>query len=195
MNLLRRNDLRRIAVLVLCLAFALAAVALADEQIDRYAEVFDPSQDAGRLTARFLQLTTRSDDKSGDATILISPDGFVMMIDAGNPSTYPDIDRALKSLGITRIDYLVASHPHVDHIGGFAQLIYNYDIRAVYTSEVAYPTSHYNNYMRAIVKRQVPIILAEGDCLCSAAMCWWKCSILRRASSTTRGIQRTALSL
>jgi hypothetical protein len=103
MNLLRRNDLRRIAVLVLCLAFALAAVALADEQIDRYAEVFDPSQDAGRLTARFLQLTTRSDDKSGDATILISPDGFVMMIDAGNPSTYPDIDRALKSLGITRL--------------------------------------------------------------------------------------------
>lgn len=164
MNLLRRNDLRRIAVLVLCLAFALAAVALADEQIDRYAEVFDPSQDAGRLTARFLQLTTRSDDKSGDATILISPDGFVMMIDAGNPSTYPDIDRALKSLGITRIDYLVASHPHVDHIGGFAQLIYNYDIGAVYTSEVEYPTSHYNNYMRAIEETQVPhIILAEGD--------------------------------
>ena len=61
-----------------------------------------------------------------------------MVIDAGNPSTFPDVDRALKALGITRIDYLVASHPHVDHIGSFAQLLSNYEIGAVYTSEDVY---------------------------------------------------------
>lgn len=163
-KMLRRSDLRRVSILVLSLILALAAVAVANEQVDRYAEIFDPAHNPGRLTVRFLQLTTRSDDKSGDSTILISPDGLVMVIDAGNPTTYPDVDRALKTLGITRIDYLVASHPHVDHVGGFAQLIYNYEIGAVYTSELEYPSSHYRNYMKAIADTGTPhIILAEGD--------------------------------
>lgn len=155
------------AVLLLCLLLALAAAAVAEEpveQVDRYFEVFDAERTAGKLSARFLKLVTRSEDKSGDSTILISPDGLVMVLDAGNPSTYPDVDRALKTLGVTRIDYLVASHPHVDHIGSFAQLIYNYEIGAVYTSEVVYPTSHYQAYMKAIADTETPhIILAEGD--------------------------------
>lgn len=154
-----------ILLLGLILVSSLAAQAQAGQQVvDRYAEVFDPADNEGRLSARFLALTTRNDDKSGDATILVSPDGFVMIIDGGNPSTYPDVDRALKTLGITQIDYLVASHPHVDHIGTFAQLIYNYAVGAVYTSELEYPTSHYNNYMRAIAETETPhVILAEGD--------------------------------
>lgn len=153
-------------VLALSLVLVLSFVVLAEEQVveDRYDQIFDASQDPGRLTARFLKLTTRSDEKSGDSTILTSPDGKVMIIDAGNPSTYVDVDRALKALGITRIDYLVASHPHVDHIGSFAQLIRNYEVGAVYTSEVVYPTSHYKNYMAAIEETNTPhIILKDGD--------------------------------
>lgn len=155
---------KHIAFLVLALVLTLSCTVLAEARADRYDLIFDASQDAGRLTARFLQLVTRSDDKSGDCTILTSPDGQVMVIDAGNPSTFPDVDRALKALGITRIDYLVASHPHVDHIGSFAQLLSNYEIGAVYTSELEYPTSHYKNYMEAIERTNTPhIILAEGD--------------------------------
>lgn len=155
----------RLFILVLGLILVSSMVAQAGQQVvDRYAEVFDPADNEGRLSARFLALTTRNDDKSGDATILVSPDGFVMIIDGGNPSTYADVDRALQTLGITQIDYLVASHPHVDHIGTFAQLIYNYEVGAVYTSELEYPTSHYKNYMRAIAETETPhVILAEGD--------------------------------
>lgn len=153
-------------VLALSLVLVLSFAVFAEEQVveDRYDQIFDAAQDPGRLTARFLKLTTRSDEKSGDSTILTSPDGKVMVIDAGNPSTYVDVDRALKALGITRIDYLVASHPHVDHIGSFAQLIRNYEVGAVYTSEVVYPTSHYKNYMAAIEQTNTPhIILKDGD--------------------------------
>lgn len=155
---------RKISLLVLVLVLVLSAVTWAEEPVDRYEQIFDVSQDAGRLTARFLKLTTRSDDKSGDSTILTSPDGKVMVIDGGNPSTFIDVDKALKALGITKIDYLVASHPHVDHVGSFAQLIHAYEIGAVYTSELEYPSSHYRNYMQAIQQTQTPhIILAEGD--------------------------------
>ncbi|MFY9524852.1 MAG: MBL fold metallo-hydrolase [Limnochordia bacterium] len=155
---------KRVALLAWALVLVLSFAALAEERADRYDLIFDASQDAGRLTARFLQLVTRSDDKSGDCTILTSPDGQVMVIDAGNPSTFPDVDRALQALGMTRIDYLVASHPHVDHIGSFAQLLSNYEIGAVYTSELEYPTSHYRNYMEVLERTNTPqIILAEGD--------------------------------
>lgn len=155
---------KRTAFLALALVLILSLGVWAEERVDRFDLVFDAGQDAGKLTARFLQLTTRSDDKSGDCTILTSPDGKVMVIDAGNPSVFPDVDRALKALGISRIDYLVASHPHVDHVGSFAQVINAYDIGAVCTSEVEYPTSHYRNYMAAIESKNIPhIILKEGD--------------------------------
>lgn len=158
------RKMKKLPILVLTLILVLAVTVFAEERVDRYDQIFDASQDAGRLTARFLQLTTRSDDKSGDSTILTSPDGKVMIVDAGNPSTFIDIQNALDSLGITRIDYLVASHPHVDHVGSFAQLIYGYDIGAVYTTEVEYPTSHYRNYMEALEVTETPhVILAEGD--------------------------------
>ena len=186
---------RRIGILVLALMLILSLNVFA-EKADRYEQVFDASQDAGKLTARFLQLTTRSDDKSGDCTILTSPDGKVMVIDAGNPSTFVDVDNALKALGITRIDYLVASHPHVDHIGSFAQLIYAYEIGAVYTSEIEYPTSHYRRYMEAIESTNTPTSFWRRATASSlAAMFWWKYCIRLRALNTSKAIPMAALSL
>ncbi len=158
------RNTRRISILVLTLVLVLAVTVFAEQPIDRYNQIFDATQDTGRLTARFLKLTSRSDDKSGDSTIMTSPDGKVMIVDAGNPSTFIDIKNALDALDISKIDYLVSSHPHVDHIGSFAQLIYAYEIGAVYATEVEYPTSHYRNYIEAIEKTKTPyIILAEGD--------------------------------
>lgn len=153
-----------VVVLTLVLSFSLVGMAEEVIQADRYDQIFDVSQDPGRLSARFLKLTTRNEDKSGDSTILTSPDGKIMVIDAGNSSCFIDVDNALKAMGVTRIDFLVASHPHVDHIGSFAQIIRSYDVGAVYTSEVVYPTSYYKNYMAAIEETKTPhIILTEGD--------------------------------
>jgi competence protein ComEC len=150
---------KRFYAIVLCLGLVLSNSIAAEKIADRYDRISDPSQDAGRLTVRFIKLITRSDersdDKSGDCAIITSPDGKVMLI---------DVDTALKALGITRIDYLVASHPHVDHIGNFAQLINTYKIGAVYTSELVYPDSYYQNYMAAIEPTKTPhITLAAGD--------------------------------
>lgn len=164
MTLNHRTKVGFSVVLTLILVLTFTVFGQEEPIVDRYDQVFDATQDAGRLSARFLKLITRNDQKSGDSTILTSPDGKVMVIDGGNPTSYVDVDNALKALGVTRIDYLVASHPHVDHIGSFAQIIRSYEVGAVYTSEIVYPTSHYNNYMAAIEATQTPhIIIAEGD--------------------------------
>ncbi|HEY8465091.1 MAG TPA: MBL fold metallo-hydrolase [Bacillota bacterium] len=155
---------KKFYLIILCLLLVLSNSVAAEKIVDRYAQIFDTAQDAGKLTARFIKLTTRNEDKSGDCTILTSPDGKIMVIDAGNPSTFIEVDNALKTLGVTRIDYLIASHPHVDHVGNFTQLINSYQIGGVYTSELVYPNQHYHNYMAAIEQTKTPhLILAEGD--------------------------------
>ncbi len=149
------------AILVAFMCLLTVSVGIAET---RYDEVFDTSQDAGMLTARFLSLLSPDGEKSGDATILISPDGKVMVLDAGEPECAGQVVDALKALGINRIDYLVASHPHVDHIGSFARLMQEFTVEAVYTSHVAYPTSHVAAYEAEIQKQGIPhFFLAEGD--------------------------------
>lgn len=158
------KKMKRLSILILTLILVVSVAVFAEERVDRYDQIFDATHDAGKLTARFLKLTTRSDDKSGDSTILTSPDGKVMIVDAGNPTTFLDIKNALDALGITKIDYLVSSHPHIDHIGSFAQLIYAYDVGVVYATEVEYPSSHYLNYQKALEETETPyVIVAEGD--------------------------------
>lgn len=144
----------------------LFSCALAEET--RYADVFDVSNDAGKLTIRFLWLGEQTaKDKPGDCLLLTSPEGKVMVLDAGHPDASQYVVDALNAMGVTKIDYLVASHPHIDHIGGFPRLIENYEIGALYTSALTYESSSYYNAYLASAKANglEHIILGEGDVL------------------------------
>ncbi len=136
------------------------------DQIDRYQEIVDRSQDEGKLTAYFLNLETEPDaeDKAGDSTILISPDGKVMLLDAGHPDAGDMVVQALKDLGIEKIDYLVASHPHIDHIGGIPEVMEAFPVGETYRSYVEYTTKTYDNYMAALEKSSAENhLLKTGD--------------------------------
>ena len=64
-------------------------------------------------TAYFL------DVGEGDCTLLVSG-GSTVLVDAGTPEGAPALVRELKSLGVRRLDAVIATHPHADHIGGGA---------------------------------------------------------------------------
>jgi ribonuclease BN (tRNA processing enzyme) len=60
------------------------------------------------------------DTEGGKAVLWIAPPGQTVLIDSGNPGTR-DVDRlmeAISAAGVTRIDYLISTHYHVDHVGG-----------------------------------------------------------------------------
>src|SRR6218665_752337 len=65
------------------------------------------------------------DVEGGGATLLVSPGGESLLIDAGNPGPR-DADRiakvALREAKLKKIDHLVTTHYHVDHFGGAAGL-------------------------------------------------------------------------
>ena len=128
--------------------------------------MFDAQGDAGRLTVRFLWLGPQvAEDKPWDAMIPTSPDGKVMVLDAGHPQAAEYVTAALDALGVTRIDYLVASHPHIDHIGGFPTLLSRYEVGAIYTSALTYEASaYYQAFLAAMTDKGLsPILLQEGD--------------------------------
>lgn len=66
------------------------------------------------------------DVEGGQATLIVSPSGNSLLVDAGWPGNNGrDADRiqaAMHDAGITRIDHLLVTHYHVDHVGGVPEL-------------------------------------------------------------------------
>ena len=65
------------------------------------------------------------DVEGGAATLLISPSGESMLIDTGFEVDGRDAKRiyaAAQQAGLKKIDYVVISHYHADHVGGLAAL-------------------------------------------------------------------------
>ena len=86
-----------------------------------------------RLPSHALRVTVL-DVGQGDAIVVELPAGGVMVVDAGLQSA-AGIDMGarvvvpfLRQRGYRRIDLLVASHPHPDHIGGLAALVDNFPV-------------------------------------------------------------------
>ncbi len=66
------------------------------------------------------------DVEGGQATLIVSPSGQSMLIDAGwsgfNGRDAERIAAAAKQAGVSRIDYMVVTHYHRDHVGGVPEL-------------------------------------------------------------------------
>lgn len=54
--------------------------------------------------------------------ILMESEGHYMLVDSGVNTETENIVTYLKSLGISKIDYVVSTHPDGDHVGGFARI-------------------------------------------------------------------------
>lgn len=64
--------------------------------------------------------------------ILVRNNGKNMLIDAGDNEDGPLLVKYIKRLGIRKIDYLIGTHVHEDHIGGMDNIIKEFDIGEIY---------------------------------------------------------------
>ncbi len=84
---------------------------------------YDVSEKAdGKLHYYFMasggmQVNTSS-TKWGDATLIVFPNGETMLMDSGQVGYAPVLLENLKRMGIEKLDYLLLTHSHSDHING-----------------------------------------------------------------------------
>jgi len=71
----------------------------------------------------------------GDATIVRLPNGKIMVIDCNTDESPENIVEYLKKAGITKIDYLVITHPHSDHMSGTKEIAINFKVGEVWTAD------------------------------------------------------------
>lgn len=95
--------------------------------------------------------------------ILVANNGYTMLIDAGNNEDGELICKYLKNLDIYKIDFLIGTHPHEDHIGGLDDIINNFEIENVFMSNVITNTKSYEDVLNALISKNLSITPLEKN--------------------------------
>ena len=97
-----------------------------------------------------------------DCTLIKMPDGQNMLIDAGNNSDGGYLVDYLESEDVEKIDYLIGTHPHADHIGGMDDIIENFEIGKIYMPRVTSNTQTFEEVLQAIKDKGLKIETATA---------------------------------
>lgn len=90
-------------------------------------------------------------------SILVINENQTMLIDAGNNEDGNLLVENLNTLGITKIDYLIGTHPHEDHIGGMDEVIKNFEIGTIYMPKVQTNTKTFEDALDAVANKNLSI--------------------------------------
>jgi len=123
--------------------------------------------------ARQELVVTYLDCGQGDSILLQTPDNKSILIDAGPLEASEGLDAGrdaiapyLREQGIRRLDVVVFSHPHMDHIGGFKYILKNFSVGYVYDVGYSYPSPDYKDVLSLIQKKNIKYSVARsGDTL------------------------------
>lgn len=97
-------------------------------------------------------------------SILIRNQDKVMLIDAGTNEAGETVVNYLENLGITKIDYLIGTHPHEDHIGGLDDVINKFDIGQIYMPKIETTTKTFEDVLEAIENKNLTVTAPnKGD--------------------------------
>lgn len=98
----------------------------------------------------------------GDCIFIQIPNGETMLIDSGENGLGSEIIDYIEKYGAEKIDYLIATHPHSDHIGSMAYIIDNFEIKSVYMPKVSTNTETFENLLEAVANKNLKIVNAKA---------------------------------
>ena len=98
----------------------------------------------------------------GDSIFIELPNNETMLIDAAESYQSENIINYLKNLNYQKIDYVIGTHPHTDHIGGLKDIINNFEIGKIYMPKVVSTTKTYENLLMAIKDKNLKINTAKA---------------------------------
>lgn len=108
----------------------------------------------GELQVHFL-------DVGNADSALIRCGTHQMLIDGGEPSSGKKVVDYLRGQGVDRLDYVIATHPDADHIGGLPDVLEAFPVDRVlmhYMDDDNTPTSYsYERLLTTMLDRDIPV--------------------------------------
>lgn len=121
----------------------LAIVVILVYLLNGYNDYIQPRSVDGELQVHFLDV-----DQSD--CILVRTDDKNMLIDGGTDSESDTIISYLENLRVDKLDVVIATHPHEDHIGGLDDAIEMFGADTVYMPDVSADTLVFEEFLLAV---------------------------------------------
>lgn len=102
------------------------------------------------------------DVDQGDSIFIELPNNETMLIDAAESYQSENIINYLKNLNYQKIDYVIGTHPHTDHIGGLKDIINTFEIGKIFMPKVVSTTKTYESLLMAIKDKNLKINTAKA---------------------------------
>ncbi|PWK10318.1 ComEC/Rec2 family competence protein [Tumebacillus permanentifrigoris] len=151
MNLFKKMGFwSRTAVAALALTF-LAGVTAAGTTVTA-----KPALAATNMLVHYI------DVGQADSALIQLPNGQNMVIDAGNNADATLVVNYLKAKGVTKVDYVIGTHPDEDHIGGLDAVINNFTIGKVFMPARTSTTQTYNDVLTAVANKGLTVTTAKS---------------------------------
>lgn len=111
----------------------------------------DTNQINGTLKAHFL------DVGKADCILLQFPNNKNMLVDAGDNNDRDAIIEYLKNYNIKKLDWVVGTHPHKDHIGSMDAVISGFDIENVIMPKITTKTKTFEDVLLAVKAKDLKV--------------------------------------
>jgi len=110
-----------------------------------------PPPSGKELTVRVLDVGL------GDSVLVVAPSGKTVLIDAGPPGAGKKVLDALKRAGVSRLDFLIATHAHADHVGGADEVLKAVETGQVFYSGYPHTTREYDDFLKAVQQKNIKL--------------------------------------
>lgn len=101
---------------------------------------------------------------TGNSDCIIIKGEKVVVIDGADNNDEELIVSYINNLGIKKIDYMVSTHYHADHLGSLDRIIKEFKIENIFVSNGVDDSVWYKDFMKAAQKKKlVPTIPSEGE--------------------------------
>jgi len=114
-----------------------------------------PPGTAGELAITFFDIG------QGDSALVVSPTGKRILIDGGPPDGANALLSALSERGIDRIDLMLLSHPHLDHLAGLRRVAERIPIAVYMDGGFESRSPAYLGLLKVLAARAVPVKQAK----------------------------------
>ena len=143
----RKQRLHPIVAIVIAIVLALAGYLVYSDVAEHNPS---PGLADGEVAVHFI------DVGQGDAVLIQTTSGSVL-IDGGNSNMGMRVVEYIRDIGVSELAYVVATHPHSDHIGGLVTVLNEIPVGTLIMPNVAHTTATFERFLDAIENNDIPL--------------------------------------